>query len=322
MNLINKNILVIGGAGFIGSHTVDLLIKEKPKKIIIYDNFSRGSLENLRSSLKSPLVEIFKDGGDICHYEILNKAMQGIDIVFHFSALWLLHCAEYPNSAFKVNIEGTYNVFKACVDNKVKKIIFSSSASVYGDAVTKYMEESHPFNNKNFYGATKIAGEAILESFHHTYGLNYVGLRYMNVYGERQDYKGAYIAVIMKIIDNIQNNKSPVLFGDGKEAFDFINVIDCARANISAAKSNRKRGFFNVCTGIQTDLYSLTLMILNLMKSNLPIKFKSIDNKNLVKNRIGSPKKAYSEINFKFSINLEKGLKKLIKWKLNQKNHI
>ena len=167
MNLRNKKFLMIGGAGLIGSHTVDYLLKEEVREIIIFDNFTRGKIENLKKALKDSRVKIFDLGGDVLHMDILNKAMQNVDGVFHFAALWLLHCIDYPRSAFKVNIEGTFNVAQACVENKVKKLIYSSSASVYGDALEIPMKEDHPYNNKNFYGATKIAGEHILLSLIH-----------------------------------------------------------------------------------------------------------------------------------------------------------
>ena len=129
----------------------------------------------------------------------------------------------------------------ACVRNGVKRLVYSSSASVYGDAVNEPMTEDHPFNNQNFYGATKICGEAMLRAYHHRYGLDYVGLRYMNVYGPRQDYHGAYIAVIMKMLDAIDRGEAPTILGDGSEAFDFVAVEDCARANVCAMSADGER---------------------------------------------------------------------------------
>ncbi|SVD43532.1 uncharacterized protein METZ01_LOCUS396386, partial [marine metagenome] len=261
MQIKNKKFLIIGGAGLIGSHTTDLLIKEGAKKIIIFDNFTRGKKSNLNNALKNKNVEIFPLGGDILQIDILNNAMKEVDGVFHFAALWLMHCHEFPRSAFNTNVLGAYNVFESCINNKVDKLVFSSSASVYGDAEYNPINEKHPFNNKNFYGATKISGEALLNALHHRYGIKYIGLRYMNVYGERQDQKGAYVAVIMKIIDSIFNNISPVIYGKGDEAFDFINVKDCAAANILAMKSNINNGFYNVGTGKKTKLIDLATLL-------------------------------------------------------------
>ena len=156
MNLENKKVLVIGGAGLIGSHVVDQLVKTKTSQIIIFDNFVRGSMENLSEALKDSRVKIFEAGGDICQIDILERAVKGMDGVFCLAALWLLQCHEFPRAAFEVNVRGAFNVMEACVANKVQKLVFSSSASVYGDALTEPMTEDHPFNNKNFYGATKI----------------------------------------------------------------------------------------------------------------------------------------------------------------------
>jgi UDP-glucose 4-epimerase len=190
MDMRGKRLVVIGGAGLIGSHAVDQLVREDVREIVIYDNFVRGTPENIAGALKDPRVKVFEAGGDIGQTDILDAAIKGADGVFHFAALWLLQCHEYPRAAFDVNIRGTFNVLEACVANKVQRLVYSSSASVYGDAVEEPMTEDHPFNNKNFYGATKIAGEAMARAFHHRYGLNVVGLRYMNVYGPRQDYRG------------------------------------------------------------------------------------------------------------------------------------
>ena len=177
MNLNGQKLLVIGGGGLIGSHTVDKLLKQDVAEVVIYDNFARGRQENLSQALKDPRVRIYEIGGDILHTDILDSAMQGMDGVFHFAALWLLQCWDFPRSAFDVNIRGTFNVMDACVRNGVKRLVYSSSASVYGDAVTEPMSEDHPFNNQNFYGATKICGEAMLRAYHHRYALDYVGLR-------------------------------------------------------------------------------------------------------------------------------------------------
>lgn len=315
MDIKGKKLVVIGGAGLIGSHTVDKLIQEDVKEIVIYDNFVRGRIENLKDALKDPRVKIFDLGGDILQTDILDSAIRGADGVFHLAALWLLQCHEYPRSAFDVNVRGTFNVVEACVKNGIKRLVYSSSASVYGDAVEEPMTEDHPFNNKNFYGATKIAGEAFMRSFHHRYGLDYVGLRYMNVYGPRQDYHGAYIAVIMKMLDAIDRGDSPTIMGDGSEAFDFVSVEDCGSANVCAMKSQATDKFYNVGTGKRTSLKELAEMLLILTNSSKPINYASRSQATLVRNRIGSPARATSEINFTSKIDLRDGLQRLINWR-------
>lgn len=315
MDIRGKKFLVIGGAGLIGSHTVDLLTKEDVGEIVVYDNFVRGSTENLAGAMKDPRVRIYEAGGDICQTDILEAATRGVDGVFHFAALWLLQCHEFPRSAFNVNVEGTFNVFDACVKAGVQRLVYSSSASVYGDAVSEPMDENHPFNNKNFYGATKIAGEAMARAYHHRYGLPFVGLRYMNVYGPRQDYHGAYIAVIMKMLDAIDRGEGPTILGDGSEAFDFVAVEDCGKANLCAMKADTVDSFYNVGTGKRTSLKELAEMIIDITDCDQSINYAERSQATLVRNRIGCPKKAAAEIGFIAQNGLRDGLRALIDWR-------
>ncbi|MDA9871959.1 NAD-dependent epimerase/dehydratase family protein [Candidatus Thioglobus sp.] len=322
MDLNGKKFVLVGGAGLIGSHTADLLLKEGVKEIIIYDNFVRGSEENLANALKDPRVKIYDIGGDVMQTDILQSAFEGADGVFHFAALWLLQCHDYPRTAFDVNVRGTFNVMEACVAKGVTRLVSSSSASVYGDAIREPMDEDHPYNNKNFYGATKIAGEAFLRSFHHRYGLDYVGLRYMNVYGPRQDYHGAYIAVVMKMLDAIDRGESPTIMGDGSEAFDFVAVEDCGLANVCAMQSESTDQNYNVGTGIRTSLKELAEIILEITECDKPINYAPRSQATLVKNRVGDPVKASKEINFTAKIDLRDGLKRLISWRTNHKSEV
>lgn len=322
MDIKGKKLVVIGGAGLIGSHTIDHLLKEDIKEIIVYDNFVRGTVENLANALKDPRVRIYDVGGDIMQTDILESALHGADGVFHLAALWLLQCHDYPRSAFDVNVRGTFNIMEACVKQGVQRLVYSSSASVYGDAVTEPMDENHPFNNKNFYGATKICGEAMLRAFHYRYGLNFAGLRYMNVYGPRQDYHGAYIAVIMKMLDAIDRGGEPTILGDGSEAFDFVAVEDCGRANVCAMCADTTDRFYNVGTGKRTSLKDLAEMLLELTGCDKPIKYAPRSQATLVRNRIGCPKRASSEIGFDASIDLKEGLRRLIEWRRSHKEEV
>jgi UDP-glucose 4-epimerase len=313
-DLKGAKVLVIGGAGLIGSHVVDELLEEDVKEVVIYDNFTRGSYDNIKNALKDSRVNVFELGGDILHVDILNEAVKGMDYVVHLAALWLLHCYDYPRSAFHVNIEGVFNVLEACVKHNIKKLVFSSSASVYGDAVEIPMTEAHPYNNKTFYGATKIAGEHMCRAFFHRYGLNHVGLRYMNVYGPRQDYKGTYIAVIMKILDRLDNGLPPIVFGDGSQSYDFIYVSDAAKANVCALKSTAVDRFYNVGSGIQTSIKALAELILKVTGSNLEIQYEPAG-QTFVVNRIGDTRLAEQDLGFRYEMELEEGLKKLIQWR-------
>ncbi|MDA0194128.1 MAG: NAD-dependent epimerase/dehydratase family protein [Bacteroidetes bacterium] len=319
MELKNSKILVIGGAGFIGGFVVSELLRHPVKEVLIYDNFTRGKIQNLSDSLKDSRCTIFPYGGDIRETDVLDKAMQGIDYVFHLSAMWLLHCKDFPRTAFEVNIGGTFNVLEACVKHKIKKLVYSSSASVYGDAVQVPMKEDHPFNNKNFYGATKIAGEAMITAFNDRYGLKVVGLRYMNVYGPGQDQHAAYSGVVPIMLNKIEENVAPQINGDGSQAYDFVYVEDVASANVSALTSPVDFGFYNVGTEVQTTIKELCETILTLKKSDLRVNYipyTADDARQLVKNRIGSAEKAKRDISFNHKYSLEEGLQKLIEWRI------
>ena len=319
MEIKDSKILVIGGAGFIGSFVVTELLKHPVKEVVIYDNFARGNKQHLQEQLKDERCSIFPFGGDIREIDILDTAIQGKDYVISLAAMWLLHCKDYPRTAFDVNIAGTFNVFEACVKHNVKKLIWSSSASVYGDALELPMTEEHPFNNKNFYGASKIAGEAMATAFNDRYGLKIIGLRYMNVYGPHQDQTAAYTGVVPIMLNKIEANEAPSINGDGSQAYDFVYVEDVARANVQALISGQDFGMYNVGTEVQTTINELCEMILMLKESNLKVQYNPYsedDARSMVKNRIGSRVKAEQELGFKYKYELKEGLEKLIQWRI------
>jgi UDP-glucose 4-epimerase len=321
MELNGSRVLVIGGSGFIGNFVVRELLRHPVKEVIVYDNFARGKMENIGDILNDPRCVIFPYGGDIRDLDILDKAFEGVDYVFHLAAMWLLHCKDFPRTAFEVNIAGTFNVLEACVKHKVKKLIYSSSASVYGDAVQIPMTEDHPFNNKNFYGATKIAGEAMCTAFNDRYGLNVIGLRYMNVYGPGQDQHAVYSGVVPIMLNKIAAGETPVINGDGTQAYDFIYVEDVALANVKALTSSTNFGFYNVGTEVQTTIKELCDTILRLKKSDLKVQYNPYapdDARQFVKNRIGSAKKAKEELGFQYQYSLEQGLQRLIDWRIER----
>jgi UDP-glucose 4-epimerase len=322
MDLKGKRILVIGGAGLIGSHVVEQLLKTDVAKVTVYDNFCRGVRENLQFALSDKRVEIFPLGGDVLHEDILDVAVKDADAVVHLAALWLLHCHEFPRSAFEVNIRGTFNVLEACRRHGIHKLVYSSSASVYGDAVEQPMTENHPYNNWTFYGATKIAGEHMIKAYHQRYGLKGVGLRYMNVYGPRQDYHGAYIAVMMKILDCVDNNVRPKVYGDGSQGYDFIHVEDVARANVCALQSDCEYGFYNVGRGIKTSIKELAELLLRLAgRSDLGIQYEPAG-QTFVTNRVGCPQAAKRDLGFEWTIGLEDGMRSLIQWRNTHKEEV
>lgn len=318
MELAGSKVLVIGGAGFIGSHVVAELLKTDVKEVVIYDNFARGKKEYIEEFLEDSRCTLYPNGGDIRDTDILNDAMRDVDGVFHLAAMWLLHCKDFPRTAFDVNIQGTFNVLEACVNNKIKKLVYSSSASVYGDALEVPMTEEHPFNNRNFYGATKISGEAMCRAMFDRFELDYVGLRYMNVYGPHQDQTAAYTGVIPIMLNKIDANEPPVINGDGSQAYDFISVQDVAKSNVLAMQSTATDEFYNVGSGIQTSIKQLCDLILELKESALEVEYKPYseeDARRLVQNRIGCPKKAKADLGFEYKDTLRNGLIELIKWR-------
>ena len=319
MTLSNSRVLVIGGAGFVGSHLVDQLAQEPVREIVVLDNFVRGVPGNLHDAMQDSRVRMVE--GSITDLELLRELMENTDYVFHLAALWLYECVHEPRAALKVNVVGTYNVIEAAQQAGVKKIIYSSSASVYGDALFTPMTEEHPFNNRTMYGATKIAGEQFLRVFHEQHGLDYVGLRYMNIYGPRMDYRGAYVSVIMKVLDRIEQGLPPIIFGDGSQAYDFVHVQDVARANIQALKSNATDEFFNVGMGVKTTINELVQLLLEITGANLRPEYRPQEQM-FVSHRVGSTEKAERMLGFRAEIPLYEGLRSVVEWRSQTRQQV
>lgn len=310
--LKDSRVLVIGGAGFVGSHLVDQLTREPVREIVVLDNFVRGTRANLANAIKDARVRVVE--GSLTDLALLGELMEGTDYVFHLAALWLGECVHEPRSALEVNVAGTFNVAEAALAAGVKKIVYSSSASVYGDALFTPMTEEHPFNNRTMYGATKIAGEQFFRAFYEQHRLDYAGLRYMNIYGPRMDYKGTYVSVIMKVLDRIDQGLPPLVFGDGSQAYDFVHVEDVARANILALKSDATDEFFNVGMGVKTTINELVEMLLELSGSDLRPEYRPQEQM-FVTHRVGSTEKAERLLGFRAKITLEEGLRSVVEWR-------
>ncbi len=309
-------IAVIGGAGFIGSHIVDQLLDERVERVIVVDNFVRGTRGNLERAVRDPRVEVRE--GSILDLPFLEQVMEESDFAFHLAALWLHECVHHPRDAVEVNALGTFNVIEAAQRANIGKVVYSSSASVYGDALAIPMTEDHPFNNRTLYGATKIAGEQFFRAFNEQHGLDYVGLRYMNVYGPRMDYKGTYVSVIMKVLDKIEAGEAPSIFGDGSQAYDFVHVDDVARANIFALKSDATDVFLNVGMGVQTTINELVERLLALTGSDVRPEYLPQEQM-FVTNRIGSTELAEALTGFRAGIELDDGLGSVIEWRQRDK---
>ena len=311
-----STIAVIGGAGFIGSHIVDQLLEESVERVIVVDNFVRGTRGNVAAATRDPRVEVRE--GSILDLPFLEQVMHESDFAFHLAALWLHECVHHPRDAVNVNALGTFNVIESAQQANVGKVVYSSSASVYGDALSIPMTEEHPFNNRTLYGATKIAGEQFFRAFHEQHDLDYVGLRYMNVYGPRMDYKGTYVSVIMKVLDKIEAGEPPAIFGDGSQAYDFVHVDDVARANVLALKSDASDVFLNVGMGVQTTINELVQRLLALTGSDVQPEYLPQEQM-FVTNRIGSTELAERLIGFRGAIELDEGLASVIEWRQQDK---
>jgi UDP-glucose 4-epimerase len=310
--LDGARVLVAGGAGFLGSHIVDQLTATPAREIVVLDNFVRGTRENLAEALRDPRVSVVD--GSVTDVALLRDLMRGTDYAFHLAALWLYECVNEPRSALEVNAVGTYNVAEAAADAGVRKVVYSSSASVYGDAAFTPMTEEHPFNNRTMYGATKLAGEQFFRAFNEQRGLDYVGLRYMNIYGPRMDYQGTYVSVIMKVLDRIDVGEPPIIFGDGSQAYDFVHVTDVARANILALQADATDEFFNIGIGVKTTVAELVDLLLKITDSDLEPEYRPAEQM-FVTHRVGSTEKAERLLGFRATIPLEDGLRSVVEWR-------
>lgn len=312
-DLSNARILITGGAGLVGSHIADQLIDEGVEKIIVLDNFVRGTRKNIASAMSSGKIEIIE--GDIRDAELVGKLTQGIDIVFHQAAIRITQCAEEPRLAFDVLAGGTFNVLEAASRAKVKKVVAASSASVYGLAEEfPTTEKHHPYDNRTIYGACKTFNEGLLRSFNEMYGLPYIGLRYFNVYGPRMDTHGVYTEVMIRWMRNIASGKSPIIFGDGKQTMDFVYITDIARANIAAAKSPVSDRVYNVASGVETSLQGLAETLLATMGGTMPIEYQEERKVNAVPRRLACTKQAREDLGFTAQVSLEEGLRQLVEW--------
>lgn len=313
-------IFVTGGAGFIGSTTADLLLKQGAAEVRILDNYVRGSVRNLEDAQKSGRLTLIE--GDIRDADLIDSLTEGADYIFHMAALRITRCAEAPREAVEVLINGTSNVLESAVRHKVKKIVAASSASVYGDPSYLPMDEDHPFNNRTLYGACKIANEQMLRSYYEMFHLPYVALRYFNVYGPRMDLDGVYTEVLVRWMDAIDAGQPPKIFGDGVQSMDFVYVEDAARANIAGLISDVTDEAFNVGTGVETTLNQLCRLLLKVAGSNLKPEYHEARKVNNVRARRATTDKAERMLGFKAGVDLESGLKRVIEWRNQVKSEL
>ena len=304
---------ITGGAGFVGSAIADQLVSAGAAEVRIIDNFVRGSWSNLAWAMEQPGVSVIE--GDIRDHDLVEQVIEGTDVVFHQAALRITRCAEAPREAVEVLIDGTMNVLESSLKHRVKKVVAASSASVYGEPWYFPIDENHPFNNRTMYGAGKIAMEQMLRALYTTSGLNYVALRYFNIYGPRMDVTGVYTEVLIRWMDAIDAGTPPLIFGDGKQSMDFVYVEDVARANLLAAQSELTDEVFNVGTGIQTSLRELCQLLLHLTGSDLQPEYRDARAVAHVQVRRAAVEKAAQQLGFKSTVKLAEGLQELVRWR-------
>jgi len=304
---------VTGGAGTIGSHVVDLLVRGGASEVVILDNLVRGRLANLDWALANGPVRLVE--GDIRDNALVHELTAGKDLVFHLAAIRITQCAEEPRLANEVLVDGTFNVIEAAAEAKVRKLIASSSASVYGLAEQfPTTERHHPYNNDTFYGAAKAFNEGMLRSFHSMTGLDYVALRYFNVYGPRMDVHGLYTEVLIRWMERIEAGEAPLILGDGLQTMDFVHVADIARANILAAEADVTDDVFNIAAGEETSLLDLAKQLLEVMKSDLVPEHGPARKVNAVTRRLADTSAAAERIGFRSEIPMRDGLAGLVDW--------
>ncbi|PWU57950.1 NAD-dependent epimerase [Micromonospora sp. S4605] len=305
--------LVTGGAGTIGSHVVDQLVAGGAAEVVVLDNFVRGRRENLARALPHASVRLVE--GDIRDAALVHELTHGKDLVFHLAAIRITQCAEEPRLANEVLVDGTFNVLEAAAAATVRKVVLSSSASVYGLADEfPTTERHHPWHNDTFYGAAKAFNEGMLRSFHSMYGLDYVALRYFNVYGPRMDIHGLYTEVLIRWMERIEAGTAPLILGDGRQTMDFVHVADIARANILAARADVTDEVFNIASGTETSLVELARALSEVMKSDLPPEHGPARAVNGVTRRLADTTAAERRLGFRAEIGLHEGLQGLVDW--------
>ena len=314
MDIKGSNILVTGGCGLIGSTTIDLLLREySPASIVILDDLSRGTLANVEAALKDPRVTLVRE--DIRDVKAVHRTTQGMDAVIHMAAQRITACAANPHDAMGVMCDGSFNVVEAAQAAGVKKVVVASSASIYGLAETfPTREDHHPYNNRTWYGASKIMLEGLLRSFNEMYGLPYVALRYFNVYGPRMDIHGKYTEVLIRWMERIAAGQPPLILGDGTQTMDFVYIEDVARSNILALQSNLTDDVFNIASGTETSLNELAVALLKVMGSDLQPEYGPERTVNPVSRRLADTSKAERVLGFKAQVGLEDGLSQLVDW--------
>lgn len=314
VDLKGKRILVTGGAGFIGSHIIELLCEQGCLEVVALDNMLTGRPENLQRALTRGPVRLVC--GDIRDAKLMGALVKATDIVFHQASLRNSHCAAVPSLAMRVMVNGTFDLLELCVKHDVEKIVVASSASVYGAAEElPTTERESPYRNRTVYGAVKSFNEGLLRAYNDMYGLDYIGFRYFNVYGSRMDIHGRYTDLLIRWMERLEVGMPPIIFGDGRQTWDLVHVRDVARANVLAARANVTDEIFNVGSGTETSLIQLAHALASVMgRRGLAPEFAPERWVNPVPRWLASTGKAQRLLDFHATVPLERGLAELVNW--------
>ena len=313
VQLEGAKVLVTGGAGTIGSTLCDQLVAAGAREVVVLDNLVLGRTANLAAALRSPSVRLVE--GDIRDRALLAKLMPGTDVLFHLAAIRITQCAAEPRLALEVLVDGTFDVLEAAVAADVRKVVASSSASVYGLATTfPTREDHHAWANDTLYGAAKVFNEGLLRSFHAMYGLDYVALRYFNVYGPRMDVHGAYTEVLIRWMERVTDGQSPLILGDGEQTMDFVYTEDIARANVLAATADVTDEVFNIASAEETSLRQLAFALLRVMGSASELEFGPARSVNSVTRRLADITAAQARLGWAPEVSIDEGLRRLVQW--------
>jgi UDP-glucose 4-epimerase len=311
--MLGERALITGGGGAVGSNIADQLVQAGAQEIVVLDNFVRGRRDNLAWAIENGPVRLVE--GDIRDRELVAELTRDIDVVFHQAALRITQCAAEPRLALEVMVDGTYNVIEAALTEKVRKIVAASSASVYGLAEQFPTDESHhPYANDTLYGAAKTFNEGLLRSFNSMQGLDYVALRYFNVYGPRMDIHGVYTEVLVRWMERIEAGEPPLILGDGSQTMDFIYIGDVARSNVLAASADVSDEVFNVASGSETSLLELAQMLIEVMGAKVEVEHGPERSVNKVPRRLADTRAARERLGFEAEVDIEEGLRLLVDW--------
>ena len=321
MTIDGSVVVVTGGAGFVGSATIDRLLQHHdPRQLVVFDNLSRGGRANLESALGDPRVVLVE--GDIRDRAAVAGVMAGVDAVIHLAALRITMCAAEPREAFDVMCAGTYNVVEAAQRAGVRRLVAASTASVYGMAERfPTAEDHHPYDNRTWYGASKLMLEGLLRSFHDMYGLPYMALRYFNIYGPRMDVHGKYTEVLVRWMERLDGGEAPLILGDGTQTMDFVYVEDVARATLLALASDVSDEVVNIASGTESSLNELARLLARIMERDVEPVYGPARTVNAVPRRLASTAKAQQLLGFEAGVPLEDGLRRLVAWWRGQRVH-